>query len=75
MNEVGRFEVGSLVRMVGGIAEHYAWATAVVVAVRPHPAGLSHLNKYRVLISEGGEETFYEFQLGHVSNETMKGQA
>jgi hypothetical protein len=75
MNEVGRFEVGSLVRMVGGIAEHYACGTAIVVAVRPHPEGLSHLNKYRVSISEGGEETFYEFQLAHVINQTMKRQA
>jgi hypothetical protein len=57
--------------MVGGVAEHFACKTAVVVAVRLDPQGLWHLNKYRVSISEGREETFYEFQLADQRGEAQ----
>ena len=70
-----RFEIGSRVRIAGSIAEHYSRVTAVVVWVRLHPQGLPHLNQYRVLISENGEETFYEFQLARVREEQIADSA
>jgi hypothetical protein len=58
-----RISVGTQVKIVGAIAEHYATGIAVVVRVMPHPQGLPHLNQYRVYSSCFGEDTFYEFQL------------
>jgi len=59
-----RFDIGSRVRVVGSIAEHYPAVTAVIIDVSSHPGGLAHLNRYRVCLSDGNEDTFYEFQLG-----------
>ena len=58
-----RFEIGSVVKVTGGLAEHYNGVTAEVIAITPHPQGLLHLCRYRVFISGFGEDTFYEFQL------------
>jgi len=49
--------------VVGFIAEQYFGITAVVTGLSVHPAGLDHLNRYRVCLSNGNEDTFYEFQL------------
>lgn len=67
---MSRFTVGSRVRVIGGIAEYYRGRTIVVTDVIPHARGLSHLNRYRVLISDRTEDTFYEFQLGTADSET-----
>jgi hypothetical protein len=68
---MSRFDIGTRVRVVGGVAEHYPDATAIVLAVRPDPQGLRHLNKYCVFTSDGREETFYEFQLAQIRHESL----
>ena len=69
--QTARFEIGSKVKMTGGLAEHYHGMTAVVVAVTPHAQGLRHLCQYRVSISGFGEDTFYEFQLAAVTDQAL----
>ena len=59
---MARFAVGDYVKLVGPLSEHYGEAAATVVNVYLHP-GLSHLNQYRILMSGGADDVFYEFQL------------
>ena len=65
---MSRFSVESHVRIIGGLAEYYKGLKVVVVDIVPDSRGLSHLNRYRVLISDRIEETFYEFQLAPIQN-------
>src|SRR5688500_8366603 len=58
--------VGTAVKIIGSIAEHYPAKTAVVLTEMAHPSGLAHLHQYRVFSTEFGEDTFYEFQLAPV---------
>jgi hypothetical protein len=61
-----RFDIGDWVKLVGPISEHYDEASAIIVRVHVHPA-LPHLNQYRVLMSGGADDIFYEFQLARSS--------
>src|SRR5205814_2277648 len=65
---MSRFEIGNRVRVVGFIAEHYFGVTAVIVSMSQHPEGLDHLNRYQVCLSNGNDDTFYEFQLTAASD-------
>src|SRR5438093_13637797 len=60
---MSRFEIGNRVRVIGFIAEHYFGVTAVIVSMSQHPEGLDHLNRYQVCLSNGNDDTFYQFQL------------
>jgi hypothetical protein len=62
---MARFEIGTRVCLIGGLADHYGRLTGLVTGVREHVSGLSHLNKYRVAFFQGADEWFYEFQLGN----------
>ena len=69
MTSVPRFAVGASVKVIGGlIAEYYRGVSAIVIEVVPDTGGLSHLNKYRVLLTNR-EEMFYEFQLASVQDD------
>jgi hypothetical protein len=68
-----RFSVESRVRIIGGLAEYYKGLKVVVIDVVPDKRGLSHLNRYRVLIADRLEETFYEFQLAPIQNVACDG--
>jgi hypothetical protein len=63
-----RFEIGTFVRLCGGIAEHYPTLLGKVIGVCEHDSGLTHLNKYCVQFSLGDPEWFYEFQLAAAFN-------
>lgn len=63
-----RFSVGSRFRVVGGLAEYYKGLRVTVLDVIPGDRGLSHLNRYRVLIADHVEDSFYEFQLAAVGS-------
>lgn len=67
-----RFEVGTRVRLVGGLADHYGRITGTVTSVREHVSGLTHLNKYRVEFFHAAEDWFYEFQLATAIDDTMR---
>jgi hypothetical protein len=58
-----RFDVGTHVRLIGGLADHYGQLKGTVTGVRGHVSGLTHLNKYRVEFHYAAEDWFYEFQL------------
>lgn len=58
-----RYDVGTNVRLIGALADHYGQLKGTVRGVREHVSGLAHLNKYRVEFFHGSEDWFYEFQL------------
>ncbi|HLH32846.1 MAG TPA: hypothetical protein VKY31_16715 [Terriglobia bacterium] len=61
-----RFEIGTCVRMIGAVAEHYQGITAIVVQVREHERGFAYLTKYTLELPGGTTDQFYEFQLATI---------
>jgi hypothetical protein len=70
---MSRFSIGSHVRIIGGLAEHYNGQKLVVTDVDANSGGLSHLNRYRVLVSDKIQDAFYEFQLTAVEERSSDG--
>jgi hypothetical protein len=70
---MSQFSVGSRVRVIGGLAEYYKGLKVIVLDVTLDDRGLVHLNRYRVLIAERLEETFYQFQLAAIQNVACEG--
>lgn len=68
-----RFSIGSHIKIVGVVAEHYGGATARVIDVIPHAQGLAHLYRYQVRFADESEDTFYEFQLAAAQAEQKAG--